>query len=66
MTGPTVYTAAISDCLSKNPNIPHRALGIEYAPYLKDKYKLAKFFLYEKKSNHWKKLPLTSTILKPE
>ncbi|ETZ19759.1 glycosyltransferase family 32 protein [Pedobacter sp. V48] len=66
MTGPTVYTAAINECLSKDPNIPHRTFGVEYAPYLKDKYKLAKFFLYEKKSNHWKKLQVSSTVLKPE
>jgi mannosyltransferase OCH1-like enzyme len=66
MTGPAVYTKAINECLKNTPEIPYRVFGIEYAPFLKDKYKLAKFFLYENKSNHWKKLQHTSSVLKPE
>ena len=66
MTGPTVYSQAINECLKENPNIPHRVFGIEYDHHLRDKYKLAKFFLYKDKSDHWKKLQLTSTVLKNE
>lgn len=66
MTGPTVYSLAIKECLNKNPAIPHRIYGIEYAPHLKFKYKLGKFFLYKKKSDHWKKLQLTSSVLNTE
>jgi mannosyltransferase OCH1-like enzyme len=66
MTGPAVYTLAINECLKENPTISYRIYGIEYAPHLRDKYKLAKFFLYKNKSNHWKKLQVTSSVLKPE
>lgn len=64
MTGPAAYTLAINQCLEKNPNIEHRVCYVEYAPYLKDKYKLAKFFLYKNKSNHWKKLQFKQQVLK--
>ncbi|MCX2478659.1 glycosyltransferase [Pedobacter sp. MC2016-15] len=64
MTGPTVYSMAIRECLANDPDIPHRTLGIEYAPHLKDKYKWAKFFLYSSREDHWKKKQLSSTVLK--
>ena len=63
MTGPTVYTLAIDECLKKDPHIPHRVLGTDYNGYLKVKYKLGKFFLYEK-GDHWKKKQLTTPVLK--
>ena len=66
MTGPAVYSLAINECLKEDASIPHRIYGIEYAPYLRDKYKLAKFVLYKNKSNHWKKLQVTFSVLKPE
>jgi mannosyltransferase OCH1-like enzyme len=65
MTGPTVYTQAINAALEKNPGIPHRILGTDYNGYLKVKYKLGKFFLYEK-GDHWKKKQLTTPVLKPD
>lgn len=65
MTGPTVYSQAINECLAKDPTIPHRVFGIEYDQHLRDKYKLAKFVLYKDKSTHWKKLQLRATVLKP-
>lgn len=65
-TGPTAFTKAINDCLKENPEIPHRIFeGIEYRGYLKFKYKLGKFFLYSKKSEHWKKKQMTQDIVKP-
>ena len=65
-TGPTVFTKAINECLAENPDIPHRIFdGIEYRGYLKFKYKLGKFFLYSKKSEHWKRKQLTQDIIKP-
>lgn len=64
MTGPTVYSLAIKECLKTDPNIPHRIYGIEYTPHLKFKYKFGKFFLYKKKADHWKKLQITSSVLK--
>lgn len=65
MTGPTAYTLAINECLKENPNIPYRIFGTDYNKHLKVKYKLGKFFLYEK-DNHWKKKQLTTPVLKAE
>jgi len=64
MTGPSVYSLAVNACLKSDSSIPHRIYGVEYAPYLRDKYRWAKFFLYEDKANHWKKLQVSSTVLK--
>jgi mannosyltransferase OCH1-like enzyme len=65
MTGPTVYTEAITACLAENPAIPYRLLGTDYDKHLKVKYKLGKFFLYEK-GDHWKKKQLSTPVLKQE
>ncbi|MBB5620245.1 mannosyltransferase OCH1-like enzyme [Pedobacter cryoconitis] len=65
MTGPTVYTKAIVESLKDNPEIPYRILGTDYNGYLKVKYKLGKFFLYEK-GDHWKKKQLTTPVLKQD
>ncbi|QNK62653.1 glycosyl transferase [Pedobacter sp. PAMC26386] len=65
MTGPTVYTKAIIESLKNNPEIPYRILGTDYDGYLKVKYKLGKFFLYEK-GDHWKKKQLTTPVLKQD
>ncbi len=66
-TGPSAFTIAVNKCLEENPNIPYRIFyGIEFRGFLKFKYKLAKFFLYEKKSDHWKKKQQTIDIIKPE
>lgn len=65
MTGPTIYTKAIVESLKDNPEIPYRILGTDYNGYLKVKYKLGKFFLYEK-GDHWKKKQLTTPVLKQD
>lgn len=65
MTGPTAYTKAINESLASNPNINHRVLGTDYDGHLKVKYKLGKFFLYEK-GDHWKKKQLTTPVLKQD
>jgi mannosyltransferase OCH1-like enzyme len=64
MTGPTAYTEAITICLAREVNIPYRLLGIDYEKHLKVKYKMGKFFLYERGS-HWKKQQLLTPVLKP-
>ncbi len=65
-TGPAVFSVAINECLAENPDIPYRLFdGIEYRGYLKFKYKLGKFFLYNKKSDHWKRKQQTQDIIKP-
>lgn len=63
MTGPTVYTKAINESLKNNPDISYRLLGTDYNGHLKVKYKLGKFFLYEK-GDHWKKKQLTTPVLR--
>ena len=66
MTGPYIYTNAINDCLNKDCTIPHRIQGIEYAPYMRDKYKLAKFVLYQNRSEHWKIKQVENTVLRSD
>ncbi|MBA3675240.1 MAG: glycosyl transferase [Chitinophagaceae bacterium] len=63
MSGPSVYTKAINECLEKNPAIPHRVLGIDYNSYLKFKLPLAK--LIYAKGEHWKEQQKTKPVLKP-
>lgn len=65
-TGPTAFTKGVNESLEIDPNIPHRFFdGIEFRGYLQFKYKLGKFFLYEKKAEHWKKKQLSQDIIKP-
>lgn len=64
MTGPSAYTEAIRLSLQNDPEIKYRELGTDYQGHLIVKYKLGKFFLYEK-GDHWKKKQLTTPVLKP-
>lgn len=64
MTGPSVYTKAIQECLNKSPDISYRILGIDYNGHLKFKYLMSKL-LYQQ-DEHWKKAQLTKPVLKPE
>ena len=66
MTVPTVYTSAVNECLIEDPNVTYRLFGRDYNQYLSVKYKFGKFFLYEKKSEHWKKKQLTHPVVRPE
>jgi inositol phosphorylceramide mannosyltransferase catalytic subunit len=63
MTGPGVYTRAINECLAENLSIPHRLFGVDYGGHLIPKYRLGKFFLYNK-GDHWKKKQLIVPVLK--
>lgn len=63
-TGPTVFSSAINKSLQEDPTIRYRLFnGIEFRGYLQFKYKFGKFFLYEKKSEHWKKKQLAQDII---
>lgn len=63
-TGPTVFSQAITQSLKEDPTISYRLFdGIEFRGYLKFKYKLGKFFLYEKKAEHWKQKEKTQDII---
>lgn len=66
-TGPTAYTKAIEECLKENTAIHYRIFnGIEFRGFLKFKYKLGKFFLYSKRSEHWKNKQHTIDIVKAQ
>ena len=64
MTGPAVYTKAVQLCLEESPSTPHRVIGVDYEGHLIFKYKLGKFFLYNR-MDHWKKQQLVKPVLKP-
>ncbi|HVK97040.1 MAG TPA: glycosyltransferase, partial [Flavisolibacter sp.] len=64
MTGPTVYSNAIKECLAEDPTIPHRVLGVDYNGYFKSPYPGSKLFLY-KKGERWKEVQKQKTVLKP-
>lgn len=64
MTGPTVYTKAVNDVILHNPSVHYRRLGIDYERHLTFKYPLSK--LLYKKGEHWKKMQLTTPVLRPE
>lgn len=61
MTGPSVFTEAVNICISENPDVEHRVLGIDYNGHMKFKYLLSKL-LYPK-GQHWKKMQLQTTVL---
>lgn len=65
-TGPQVYTQGIRLALAENPNLSYRELGIEYNGHIDDKYKLAKFFLYKDRNQHWNKMQKMQDIIKPD
>ena len=65
MTGPTVYTESIKECLAEDPTIAYRLLGTDYNGHLKVKYSLGKFFLY-RKGEHWKKQQKVKPLLRDQ
>jgi mannosyltransferase OCH1-like enzyme len=65
MTGPTVYTLAVNECIHEISNLNYRIFGFDYNNHLKFKYKLGKFFLY-KKGEHWKKKQLNTPVIKTD
>lgn len=65
MTGPTVYTKAINECLKEDPSVGFRLLGVDYQGHFKVKYRFNKFFLYQK-GDHWKKKQLVTPVIKTD
>ena len=47
MTGPSVYTKAIHECLKESPGTAHRLLGVDYDRHFKFKYPLSKLLMKE-------------------
>ncbi len=52
MTGPTVYSNAIKQCIKEDTTIPYRLLGIDYEGKIKFKYWLSGFSFNKKE--HWR------------
>jgi mannosyltransferase OCH1-like enzyme len=63
MTGPSVYTKAINDCILTDPGTSYRTFGVDYNGHLKFKIPLAKGVY--KKGEHWKQQQLTTPVLRP-
>ena len=64
MTGPTVYTKAIRECMEEDPSIPYRLVGVDYEGCMKFKYPLNK--LVYQKGEHWKEAQKTKTVLRQD
>ncbi len=63
MTGPGAYTRGVRECLARDPQTPHRILGIDYSGHLKFKFPLSK--LAYAKGEHWKAQQLVRPVLRP-
>lgn len=64
-TGPPAFSLGIEEALQENPSIKFRKLDTEYEGHIEDKYKLAKFFLYKSKKEHWNKKQYAQDIIVP-
>jgi mannosyltransferase OCH1-like enzyme len=64
-TGPSVFSDAIKQTLKENSSISYNLLKeIEFRGFLQFKYKLGKFFLYEKRAEHWKQKQVSQDIIR--
>lgn len=63
MTGPTVYTDAVNECIREKVTEEYRIFGVDYNGFLHPKHPLHKG-LY-RKGEHWRKAQKTRTVLKP-
>jgi len=64
MTGPTVYSKAIKQCMETNPEIPHRILGIDYEQNIQFSFPGSKTFLYGfSRKNHWRKIGKSTPVI---
>ncbi|WP_276089394.1 glycosyltransferase [Pedobacter sp. JY14-1] len=64
MTGPSVFTHAVSECIAADPSVSYRKLGTDYEGHFKFKYPLGKLLLYQK-GGHWKQQQRHTPVLKP-
>ncbi len=62
MTGPSVYSVAIRECL-RQPGIKFREVGVDYDGFFQFKHPLNKL-LYSRKE-HWKKTQLKQSVIDP-
>lgn len=65
MTGPSMFTSAINECIESSPNHAYRILGIDYENHVEFSFKGSKTFLYGIfRKNHWKKLAKSVPVIK--
>lgn len=62
MTGPTVFTEAINECIAEKITDKYRIVGVDYEGFLKSRYPFRKA-LY-KKGEHWREAQRIRPILK--
>ncbi len=62
MTGPTVYTASINECIKKDPSILYRKMGVDYQGKVKFKYWLSGFSFNQKE--HWRVSEKKTSVLR--
>jgi len=62
MTGPSVYSQAIQECMKKNPTILYREFGIDYNQKINAKFWLSR--LSFRKKEHWKHAQKTKSLVK--
>lgn len=66
MTGPSVYTQAINECLEENPSTPYRIMGVEY-DHKKKRILIPKHFLNRImyfRHEHWTRTEKKRPVLK--
>lgn len=67
MTGPTVFTKAISDCMANQPNVDYRILGTDFDNNVKFSFRGSKTVLYGiLRNKHWKKMSDKVTVMAAE
>jgi len=64
MTGPTVFTAAVNECIAENITDQYRIWGVDYNGFLNPRHPFRKR-LY-KKGEHWREAQAARPILKEE
>jgi len=64
MTGPTVYSNAVKQCIKEDTTIPFRMLGVDYEGEIKFKYWLSGFSFNRKE--HWRESQKVKGVLKPQ
>lgn len=62
LTGPTVYTAAVNECIAEGITDEYRIWGVDYNGFLRFRHPLRKM-LY-KKGEHWREAQMARPILK--
>ena len=67
MTGPTVFTKAIRDCMANQPKVDYRILGTDFNNNVKFSFRGSKTFLYGiLRRKHWKKMGAKVAVMATE